>query len=144
METSAGWYPDPLSRHERRLWDGAVWTRWTRDAQVVEDDPLGADECCTAIPPNDGMQASLKPPNHAKNLLVGLAITVLSVVVGSASLSVAFSQEDWDPSEKTIPGWLTAAAGVLAFVCLVAFLFGVALFIVSAAGAVATKWRRAS
>ncbi len=37
-----GWYPDPLSRHERRYWDGDTWTAHVADGAEVADDPLAA------------------------------------------------------------------------------------------------------
>lgn len=38
----AGWYPDPLHRHERRYWDGSAWTAHVADGQTVGQDPLVA------------------------------------------------------------------------------------------------------
>lgn len=39
--SGAGWYPDPLNRHEQRYWDGAAWTEhvFTAGTQVL--DPIG-------------------------------------------------------------------------------------------------------
>jgi uncharacterized protein YxjI len=41
-EPAAGWYPDPLGRHELRYWDGRAWTAHvsTRGQQSM-DDPTG-------------------------------------------------------------------------------------------------------
>jgi len=39
-----GWYADPLGRHERRFFDGAVWTDRVKDHWPEEGDPLGKPE----------------------------------------------------------------------------------------------------
>jgi hypothetical protein len=36
----AAWYPDPMSRHELRWWDGGTWTSYVYDAGVESDDPV--------------------------------------------------------------------------------------------------------
>lgn len=36
----AGWFPDPLQRHEHRYWDGAAWTAHVADAGRATLDPL--------------------------------------------------------------------------------------------------------
>lgn len=36
----AGWYADPLARHETRYWDGTGWTENVQDAGVPAVDPL--------------------------------------------------------------------------------------------------------
>ena len=38
--TPAGWYADPLGRHERRYWDGAAWTEHIVDATTQGTDPV--------------------------------------------------------------------------------------------------------
>lgn len=38
--TPAGWYADPLSRHERRYYDGAAWTEHMVDGETRATDPL--------------------------------------------------------------------------------------------------------
>ena len=37
---AAGWYPDPLGRHEHRYFDGSVWTSHVADAGRAAEDPL--------------------------------------------------------------------------------------------------------
>lgn len=37
---AAGWYPDPLGRHQHRFFDGATWTSHVADAGVTAEDPL--------------------------------------------------------------------------------------------------------
>ncbi|HXQ43543.1 MAG TPA: PH domain-containing protein [Acidimicrobiales bacterium] len=36
---SAGWFPDPVGRHQLRYWDGSDWTGHVRDHEVVGLDP---------------------------------------------------------------------------------------------------------
>ena len=38
----AGWYEDPLERHDRRYWDGGAWTAFVRDAGRPGHDPFDA------------------------------------------------------------------------------------------------------
>ncbi len=37
---AAGWFPDPVGRHQLRYWDGSVWTGHVRDREVAGVDPL--------------------------------------------------------------------------------------------------------
>ncbi len=39
---AAGWYPDPLGRHQHRYWDGAAWSPHVADHGVAATDPLPA------------------------------------------------------------------------------------------------------
>ena len=39
---AAGWYRDPMSRHEYRYWDGAAWTEHVSDRGVVGNDLVGS------------------------------------------------------------------------------------------------------
>jgi uncharacterized protein YxjI len=36
----ANWYPDPMTRHELRYWDGALWTDHVSDNGITGTDPL--------------------------------------------------------------------------------------------------------
>jgi len=38
--TGAGWYPDPLRRHDHRHWSGTGWTDDVSDGGVRSRDPL--------------------------------------------------------------------------------------------------------
>ncbi|HEY3724539.1 MAG TPA: DUF3761 domain-containing protein [Acidimicrobiia bacterium] len=40
--TPAGWYADPLARHEHRYWDGSAWTENVATAGMASTDPLDA------------------------------------------------------------------------------------------------------
>jgi len=39
-QAPAGWHPDPTGRHERRYWDGRLWTDQVADAGETTTDPL--------------------------------------------------------------------------------------------------------
>ena len=39
-QAAAGWYPDPLRRHQHRYWDGAAWTAHVANDGVAALDPL--------------------------------------------------------------------------------------------------------
>lgn len=54
----AGWFPDPAGRHERRYWNGSVWTEhvFTSGAQGV--DPL------TPVPPAEVAQSTETAPRE--------------------------------------------------------------------------------
>ena len=51
----AGWYADPLGRHERRYWDGAAWTDHIVDGTTQGMDPVSA-------PPRATQQAAQVAP----------------------------------------------------------------------------------
>ena len=38
--TGAGWYPDPMQRHEYRQWTGTGWSDDVSDGGVVARDPI--------------------------------------------------------------------------------------------------------
>jgi uncharacterized protein YxjI len=40
--TPANWYPDPMTRHQLRYWDGTTWTEHVSDNGVTSVDPLQA------------------------------------------------------------------------------------------------------
>ncbi|HTN03281.1 MAG TPA: DUF4041 domain-containing protein, partial [Planctomycetaceae bacterium] len=40
MNASADWYPDPTGRHEKRYWDGVVWTEHVFAAGTQSVDPM--------------------------------------------------------------------------------------------------------
>jgi hypothetical protein len=37
---TAGWYPDPILRHEQRWWTGKEWSQQVRDGDAESADPL--------------------------------------------------------------------------------------------------------
>ncbi|MGN6127356.1 MAG: DUF4041 domain-containing protein, partial [Humibacter sp.] len=39
-EIAAGWFPDPIGRHERRYWNGAAWTEHVFSAGSQSTDPM--------------------------------------------------------------------------------------------------------
>jgi hypothetical protein len=41
---AAGWYPDPLGRHELRWWGGMSWMDAVRDGDVQDVDPVDPPE----------------------------------------------------------------------------------------------------
>lgn len=51
--SAAGWYPDPLQRHDERWWDGTQWTASVADehAQFVDLLPLSAQAGTRPGPP---------------------------------------------------------------------------------------------
>lgn len=44
-EIAAGWFPDPIARHERRYWNGAAWTEhvFTAGSQSIDPMPSATD-----------------------------------------------------------------------------------------------------
>ncbi len=42
MSVAAGWYSDPLGRHEYRYWGGGAWTEHVADRGIAGKDPLSA------------------------------------------------------------------------------------------------------
>ncbi|MCU1360459.1 MAG: hypothetical protein JWN99_1748 [Ilumatobacteraceae bacterium] len=50
--TPANWYPDPMTRHQLRYWDGTAWTEHVSDNGVAGTDPLqpkGLDRLDSAL-----------------------------------------------------------------------------------------------
>ncbi len=43
MQIAAGWFPDPVGRHERRYWDGSSWTEHVFGAGSQSTDPMPSD-----------------------------------------------------------------------------------------------------
>jgi hypothetical protein len=48
---SAGWFPDPMQRHEMRYWDGTEWTEHIADGGQPGVDPVGAPAAPTEAAP---------------------------------------------------------------------------------------------
>ncbi len=57
---SAGWFPDPMQRHELRYWDGTTWTEHIADGGHPGVDPVGAPAAQTAPSHTEGHD--LAPP----------------------------------------------------------------------------------
>jgi hypothetical protein len=55
--TNAGWFPDPLGRHEHRFWDGSAWTSHVADAGRAGEDPLGPPPPAHVVPSGPTWQA---------------------------------------------------------------------------------------
>ncbi|MFT4285979.1 MAG: DUF4041 domain-containing protein [Protaetiibacter sp.] len=59
MNAAAAWYPDPTARHEKRYWDGSVWTEHVFSGGAQAIDPMPA-----AAPP--GVQVVEAQPTAAE------------------------------------------------------------------------------
>ncbi len=76
---AAGWYPDPLGRHERRYWDGAAWTDHIVDATVQGTDPVSGPPAATGQAtqvspsvPAAAVSATPRPSRSANRVAGGL------------------------------------------------------------------------
>jgi uncharacterized protein YxjI len=49
-EAPAGWYPDPLGRHQHRYWDGGAWTEHVASDRQQASDPLAAPPAPSVAP----------------------------------------------------------------------------------------------
>lgn len=80
----AGWLPDPYGRHERRWWDGRVWSGRVSDAGRFGIDPPIIDPRPAASPldepaqPIDDALEPLRGPDD--RTLIGLIIGALVLV----------------------------------------------------------------
>ncbi len=122
---AAGWFPDPLGRHEARYWDGNAWTAHVSDAGQVTTDPLFA-EADHAAPAHADVQAGhpepqpappatpqtppayvpaavpVAPPKSNKTpLLIGAAVLAVVAIVG-AFLFLSGGDDDETASEAEI------------------------------------------
>ena len=80
---AAGWYPDPVGRHEHRYWNGAGWTAQISDGGRLGEDPavVGADSGHRPVPGRADAARSQGPGTFALIALAVIAIVVVAVVV---------------------------------------------------------------
>ena len=69
---NAGWFSDPLGRHQHRFWDGSSWTSHVADAGRAGEDPVGAPPPAHVTPsgptldaphPTSARTAAAAPPS---------------------------------------------------------------------------------
>lgn len=65
MTPVAGWYPDPIGRHEQRYWDGARWTDHGADLGIdrLDGRTASAEEEAWAERVEDAPDLVALPPN---------------------------------------------------------------------------------
>ena len=87
---SAGWYPDPSGRHQRRWWDGARWT-----SAVNTDGVSGSDPAGMRTPPSEISAAVGAPPPAAVQAHPAAAAAangspwLVAVSIGTAAIVLA-------------------------------------------------------
>ncbi|MDO8389881.1 MAG: DUF2510 domain-containing protein [Actinomycetota bacterium] len=69
----AGWYSDPMRRHELRWWDGQQWTTTVSDHGVIAVDAPGS--------PAGAVQQAPAAPRSKTPMLVGAIVGVAALVV---------------------------------------------------------------
>lgn len=115
----AGWYPDPMARHEYRYWDGTRWTGDVSDQGRQTLDPL-ADAMAQPVatpqtvagpPPVWPVPAATAPRRRKKPALIALGLAL--VAIGGLVVVVAVAANT--SSSKQYPKFCATAAKLDAF-----------------------------
>jgi uncharacterized membrane protein YidH (DUF202 family) len=106
---AAGWYADPLGRHERRYWDGAAWTDHIVDGTTQGTDPVSGPPVATgqAAQTASAAPAAVVPatprPGRSANRVAGCVIAAAggaAMIAGTyltwVSASVGIRATGWD------------------------------------------------
>jgi hypothetical protein len=108
----AGWYTDPVGRHEYRYWDGTDWKPEVSDGGVAAVDPLGP-----APPPlpqrtiEPAVVATSRPPVSAARL-DGRWTVGVKIVQGASDLRGIPKSHSWDESWRFSPRCATGPCAV--------------------------------
>ncbi len=110
----AGWYPDPMARHEYRYWDGARWTDEVADQGSATLDPL-ADTMARPVatpqtvagpPPAWPVPVATAPRRGKKRAFIALGLAL--VAIGGLVVVVAVAANT--SSSKQYPKFCATAA----------------------------------
>ena len=113
--TTAGWYPDPVGRHEQRYWDGAAWTTIVAAAGSTFDEAQGPPPVAP-MPPAPGARpmvtpappvAAASPPTatptaRRRRLPTGVIVGVLAVGALVAG-GIAWAVTQKSSSKREVP-----------------------------------------
>ena len=126
---AAGWYPDPSTRHQARLWDGTRWTERVADNGVEGIDPVpGAPATSAAATQADDTATAAWSAQLLSGADVDGTLPVApdagdpQMTAGQASLAKLGDAEYWDdepvrtrarPTGKVyVAGWMVLAGAV--------------------------------
>lgn len=125
-----GWYPDPVHGAALRFWDGAAWTRWVSNGELVLADKLptaaapgpAASAMKTTAPASPVRQAPGRPPSShpwrpvlflVAGGLLAVALGVLLVLTSPpAPISDIPAQAFYGALSVFIGSWLIFVAAV--------------------------------
>jgi Protein of unknown function (DUF2510) len=107
---AAGWYADPLGRHERRYWDGAAWTDHVVDGTTQGTDPVNGPPVATGQAAQAASAASVAAVpamprlSRSANRVAGCVIAVaggVAMIVGTylswvSAASAGLRATGWD------------------------------------------------
>ena len=81
---ASGWFSDPLGRHEKRFFNGLVWTDRVLDGEHAGSDPIGNVSPSTPLGPRDSGAASgfVDAPNRGNaSAIAALAFGIVGAVL---------------------------------------------------------------
>ena len=117
----AGWYPDPVHRHQYRYWAGTDWTQMVSDNAVTATDPLQSMSPPPSLESPPPLPASPAPQRQAEPLRVTApavgrrrrrrwAIPVIAIVTVIAVVAVLGFILTKSPPPLLRPAGLTAGS----------------------------------
>ena len=87
---ASGWYADPLGRHEKRFFNGLVWTDRVVDGDHTGSDPIGNVSPPTPLSPRNPRADSGVVPLPSRGNASAITALVLGVVGAIVALLVPF------------------------------------------------------
>jgi hypothetical protein len=85
---AAGWYPDPVDRHELRYWDGATWIGNVADLGQASVDPVEVPPAQSTTPAPYAPAGEKPASRGAKKLVILGAVLLLLAAVGAGGWTV--------------------------------------------------------
>jgi len=85
---SSGWYADPLGRHEKRFFNGLVWTDRVSDGRRQASDPIGRPSLVVVPTRKHAPDLTTPPGVVAPPARNGFAVAALTIVALGAVIAL--------------------------------------------------------